>query len=261
MAGKASFETSLSWLNDTSTGQGTTATKVSSLQLNGNKETTPAHPSLGARFVPNNNGFALVQSQTADVFALRLAHTGVLVAYQMKPNPDIPKDWNVITFPIDPHYTKQGMLDGKVGGDVDVDYPNALNYSPDISYFKPIEAYGLKTQIQQQEQQLATLYAQYDVDPNQLSGGQLPDMAAPLKLDLVNTYVWTADGGQFAETINAGQLQRDRRRRLPLPRARRRQRQRRRLHLRRGAQLRTIRHVRRPPRPVGHEDDGLAEII
>ena len=202
VAGKASFETSLSWLNDTSTGQGTTATKVSSLQLTGNKETTPAHPSLGARFVPNNNGFALVQSQTADVFALRLAHTGVLVAYQMKPNPDIPKDYNVITFPIDPHYTKQGVLDGKVGGDVDVDYPNALNYNPDISYYKPIEAYGLKTQIQQQEQQLATLYAQHNVDPNQLSGGQLPDMAAPLKLDLVNNYVWTADGGQFAETTS-----------------------------------------------------------
>src|SRR5205823_876589 len=61
IAGKASFETSLSWLNDTSTGQGTTQAQVSSLQLTGSKETTPAHPSLGARFVPNNTGFALVQ--------------------------------------------------------------------------------------------------------------------------------------------------------------------------------------------------------
>ena len=116
VAGKATFETSLSWLNDTSTGQGTTQARVSSLELTGSKETTPAHPSLGARFVPNNTGFALVQSQTADVYALRLVHTGALVAYQMKPNPDIPKDYNIITFPIAPHYTKQGVLDGKVGG-------------------------------------------------------------------------------------------------------------------------------------------------
>jgi hypothetical protein len=116
VAGKATFETSLSWLNDTSTGQGTTRARVSSLELTGSKETMPAHPSVGARFVPNNTGFALVQSQTADVFALRLVHTGALVAYQMKPNPDIPKDYNIITFPINPHYTKQGVLDGKVGG-------------------------------------------------------------------------------------------------------------------------------------------------
>ena len=72
-------------------------------------------PDLGARWLPDNTGMALVQSQTADVFALRLVHTGALVAYQMRPNPDIPKDWNVLTFPIDPHYVKQGTLDGKVG--------------------------------------------------------------------------------------------------------------------------------------------------
>jgi len=199
---KANFETSLSWLNDTSTGQGTTQAQVSSLKLTGSKETTPAHPSLGARFVPNNTGFALVQSQTADVYALRLVHTGALVAYQMTPDPNIPRDYNVITFPIAPQYTKQGVLDGKVGADVDPDYPNAQNYSPDVSYFKPIEAYGLKTQIEQEQQKLATLFAQHNVDPTQLSGGQLPGLVAPIKRDLVNNYVWTADGGQFAETTS-----------------------------------------------------------
>ncbi len=201
--GKANFETSLSWLNDTTTSQGTTRTKVSALQLTGNKETTPAHQEIGARYVPNNIGFALVQSQTADVFALRLAHTGTLVAYEMMPNPDIPKDYNIITFPIDPHYTKQGVLDGKVGGFNDSDYPNAGSPSSDVSYFKPIEAYGLKAQIERQEQELSTLYAQHSVDPNQLSGGQLPDMVAPVKRDLVNNYVWTADGGQYAESTSA----------------------------------------------------------
>ena len=199
---KATFETSLSWLSSTSTAQGTTQTQVSSLELTGSKETTPSHPAVGARFVPDNTGFALVQSQTADVYALRLVHTGALVAYQMQPDPDIPKDYNIITFPIDPRYTKQGVLDGKVGLDVDPDYPNAQNYSPDLSYFKPIEAYELKTQIDQAAQELSTLFAQHNVDPNQLSGGQLPDKVAPIKRDLANNYVWTADGGQFAETTS-----------------------------------------------------------
>ena len=202
IAGKASFETSLSWLDDASTAQGTTQSRTSTLALTGNKEATAAHPAIGSRFLPNNTGFALVQSQTADVYALRLAHTGRLVAYQMSPNPDIPKDYNVITFPIDPRYTKQGVLDGKVGGDADVDYPNAGAYSPNISYFKPIEAYGLKNQIDQQEQELSTRYAQSSTDPNQLSGGVLPSLPAPVKRDLVNTYVWTADGGQFAQTTS-----------------------------------------------------------
>jgi hypothetical protein len=120
----------------------------------------------------------------------------------MMPDPNIPADYNIITFPIDPRYTKQGVLDGKVGGDPDADYPNALRYSPDISYFKPIEAYGLKTTIDRQQQELSTLFAQHSVDPNRLSGGQLPDMVPTVTRDLVNTYVWTADGGQFAETTS-----------------------------------------------------------
>jgi hypothetical protein len=197
---KANFEMSLSWLNDSAHGTGLAQNRVSGLSLTGNRELEPAYESVGTRFVPENVGFALVQSQTADVFALRLAHTGALIAYQMRPNPDIPRDWNVVTFPIDPRYTKQGVLDGKVGGEADTDYPNAKNYSPDISYFKPIEAYALKSRIQREEQELTTLFGQRSVDPNQLSGGKLPDAVLPVRQNLVNTYVWTADGGQFAET-------------------------------------------------------------
>jgi hypothetical protein len=84
-----------------------------------------------------------------DVFALRLAHNNALVSYRFLPNPDIPKDWNIISFPINPTYTKQGTLDGKVGlqgdGSVqpDPDYPNAASYGQ-WSYFKPIEAYSVK---------------------------------------------------------------------------------------------------------------------
>lgn len=184
----ASVETSASWLNDTSSGQGSTATKVSGLELTG-------HQGTGS-FVPDNVGLALVQSQTADVFALRLADTGALIAYQMRPNPDIPKDWNLITFPIAAQYTKQGTLDGKIGLTPDPDYPNALTYRPDSSYFKPIEAYQLKGRIQREQQELATLYDQYDAGPS-VTGGTLPPQASR---NLVNTYVWTAAGGHFAET-------------------------------------------------------------
>ena len=47
--------------------------------------------------MPDNTGLALVQSDTADVFALRMEHTGALVSYEMRPNPNIPKDWNILT--------------------------------------------------------------------------------------------------------------------------------------------------------------------
>jgi hypothetical protein len=197
-----SVETSLSWTASSEGGTGTTLTRVSGLDLNGRAEPVDhiAHPSLGARWLPDNIGMALVQSQTADVFALRLLHTGALVAYQMRPNPDIPKDWNVITFPINPHYVKQGSLDGKVGLEPDIDYPSALTYSADASYFKPIEAYQLKQQIERQQQQLATLYAQYDAGPGGLTAQTSSAIPAPTRRNLVNSYVWTADGGTFAET-------------------------------------------------------------
>ena len=197
---KSTFETSLSWLDTASTATGTTTTRLSTLGLNGFKETSPAHPSVGTRFVPDNTGFALVQSETADVFALRLVHTGALIAYQMRPNPDIPKDWNILTFPINAAYTKQGTLDGKVGYETDAAYPQALAYSNDLSYFKPVEAYAIKEQITREAQELATRYSQFGVDPNMFSGGASAMLPPPVHHDLVNTYVWTAAGGQFAET-------------------------------------------------------------
>jgi hypothetical protein len=111
---KATFENSLGWLDQAQNGVGNTVTRVSSLGLRGSKEdpAAPAHPVLGPRYLPDNTGFALVQSETADVFALRLGATGALISYQMRANPDIPKDWTILTFPIDPRYTKQGTLDG-----------------------------------------------------------------------------------------------------------------------------------------------------
>jgi hypothetical protein len=95
---KANFELALNWLNEASVGSGWTMGKATSLELRGLFEREAGQPELGRRFIPENVGMALVESETADVFALRLQHNNALVAYQMRPNPDIPKDWNIIHF-------------------------------------------------------------------------------------------------------------------------------------------------------------------
>ncbi|MGH7494879.1 MAG: LamG-like jellyroll fold domain-containing protein [bacterium] len=214
---KATFEHSLGWLQDASIGRGRTTTKTSKLELRGIVENINniryPYPKVGRRYVPDNVGFALVQSETADVFALRLAHNNALVSYQMRPNPDIPKDWNIISFPINPHYTKQGTLDGKVGFDTDIDYPNAMTYNPDSSYFKPIEAYSLKNRIIREEETLRAFYEQWDAgakgrrqdalhfSSKDLAEGRILNNLPNIeKRNLCNTYVWTSDGGLFAET-------------------------------------------------------------
>ncbi|MGI0494679.1 LamG-like jellyroll fold domain-containing protein [Alkalinema pantanalense CENA528] len=211
---KTSFENSLGWLEDASSGTGKTTTKASKMTLQGH--------TIDGRFSPNNVGFALVQSETADVFALRLQHNNALVSYQMRPNPDIPRDWNIITFPINAAYTKQGTLDGKVGLQADLDYPNALNYSSDSSYFKPIEAYQIKNQIQREQEQLKTEFDQFDAgglgrrqsvthfsSDDLAQGRSLDKLPQQHKRNLVNTYVWTADGGFFAESEETLDIQQE----------------------------------------------------
>jgi hypothetical protein len=197
-----STEVSTSWLASSESGQGTTLTRASSMALTGQPEppTAPQNPDIGPRWVPENQGMALVRSQTADVFALRLRATGALVAYQMRANPDIPVDWNILIFPINPRYTKQGVLDGKVGLRADLDYPAGLVQSSDASYFKPLEAYELKSRIDREQQQLATYFAQFNASPGGVSADTTAQMPAGVKRNVVNTYVWTAAGGFFAET-------------------------------------------------------------
>lgn len=210
---RAKFENSLSWLESATRSLGQTTNRSSQMTITGRVENLDqvAYPAIGRRFLPDNFGFALVESATTDVFALRLRHNNALVSYQMRPNPDIPPDRNIITFPINPSYTKQGTLDGKVGLEADPDYRNALTYSPDSSYFKPIEAYALRNQIQREEEQLKSFYEQYDAGSGARSAtptttgnfgtvADLPDPSRLYKRNLVNNYVWTADGGLFTET-------------------------------------------------------------
>src|SRR5262249_10263429 len=159
------FESDYGWPSDNSLGVGRNLSQNTSVTLSGAWE-DPAHirnPALGRRYVPENVGYALVESQTADVFALRLQHTGTLVSLRYAPNPDIPKDWNLLPFPINPQYVKQGTLDGKIGYDAtggvvtDVDYPMAATLG-EYSYYKPVEAYAIKAGIDKQEQELLDQY-------------------------------------------------------------------------------------------------------
>jgi Concanavalin A-like lectin/glucanases superfamily len=122
---------------------------------------------LGPRFVPQNVGYALVKSAVADQYAMRLATTGAVIGYQLVVNPNIPPDWNIVTFQINPYYIRQGCLDGQFGiastGQVtnDPHFP-AAGGTADASYFRVNEAYALKSKITAEEQRLANQYASYD---------------------------------------------------------------------------------------------------
>ncbi|QMU76874.1 LamG domain-containing protein [Streptacidiphilus sp. PB12-B1b] len=242
--GTVEMKYSNSWSNDTQVSQGATTTRTSSVTLAGHWEptdpTAQLNPTAGRRWAPANTGFAIVQSDTADQYALRLAHSGVLVAYRMVPNPDIPRDWNVIAFPINPRYTKQGTLDGLVGYSAqgtaatlqpfaDPSFPNAGDGGA-YSYYRPREAYAIKRRIQREEQQLQGFYESVSTDTHApdpvaaaadrvlkgmmggtgsstglTSGGSDPAAGraankSAARRNIVNTYVWTAAGGLFAET-------------------------------------------------------------
>ncbi|WP_406401958.1 LamG-like jellyroll fold domain-containing protein [Streptomyces uncialis] len=220
------------WTNETTLTQATTVDRNTTAALSGYWEdpTGIRNTVVGKRYLPENQGYALVQSETADVYALRLAHTGALVAYRMLPNPDIPKDWNIITFPINPQYTKQGTLDGAIGltdqgGKIlDEAYPTASGYG-EYSYFKPREAYAIKRRLLRERQELENFYTSVSTDTNapdptaeraakvleSLTGAPAPASPDPQQRSddsadafanrsIANTYVWTADGGFFAET-------------------------------------------------------------
>jgi hypothetical protein len=212
---KGSLEISDGMLREQQISFGKGRTQISRLKAQGAWENPNQirYPEMGRRYIPKNVGYALVKSKTADVFALRVKHPQpekrITIALSVRPNPDIPEDWNIITFPINPQYTKQGSLDGKIG--------LSPNQSPDRSYFKPIEAYALKTKIEKEQQQLTADYQNYRADKYQANNldGIGPQSEStrrwlePAQANLFNTYVWTADGGFFAETQNAMSLKQE----------------------------------------------------
>ena len=175
------MEANGAWSGGESFGSGQNISRKLSAAIGGNwdvaDKTRWANPDLPRRFIPANSGFAFVESETADIYALRLEHNGALVAFRMMPNPDIPKDTNIIPFPINNRYSKQGTLDGRIGYTstgiaLDPDYANATGYG-EYSYFKPKEAYELKKRIEREAQRLKDYYDNFNSTPagTQLLGG------------------------------------------------------------------------------------------
>lgn len=166
---------------------------------------------FGRRYIPDNVGYALVKSRVANLYVLRLKTTGSVIGMQLLPDPDIPEDFNVIMFQIEPTYTKQGTLDGKIGFFNDPKYPNADQERG--SYYRPKEAYSLIAEIEAEEAAFEAAYAE-------LNAGELgrsldsspkadvdygPDDPVEWRKErktrnMVNSYVWTADGGLYTET-------------------------------------------------------------
>lgn len=202
------YEDKHGWLEESVDTQGSSVGSVTELTLTrfvdrsrhdaGSMDADGSAPQPGeGRFRPHNTGMALVESETMDIFALRLAGSGALVSYSMMPNPDIPRDRNLIMFDIDPRYTKQGTLDGRLGNVTDDDYPQATA-GPGHSYFKPVEAYRLRTRIQEDASRATARWDQRRAR-GYVSSGVEPRVSDLARRNLVNTYVWTADGGMFAE--------------------------------------------------------------
>lgn len=165
------------------------------------------NPETGQRYIPNNMGYALVKSSTADLYAMKMQTTGAVVSYVTIPNKDIPKDWNIIMFPLNPSYIKNGTLDGMVGLVADSDYPNAI-HGVKGSYFKPVEAYALKQRIDQEKETVKAYYEQSSYSLSAYTSIDAPNGALMRdwsnkvsKRSLANTYVWTAQGGLYKQEI------------------------------------------------------------
>ncbi|MCB0636859.1 MAG: hypothetical protein KDC54_09600 [Lewinella sp.] len=200
---KNQVEVSSGTLHNSAIKSGSTRTITRALELVGSwEDTAQALNPVGRRYVPANVGYALVKSRTSDLYALKLRHSDVIIAYETLINPDIPEDWNIIMFQMNPGYTKNGTLDGKVGLENDEHYPAAD--AERGSYFKPREAYALKEEIEREREELLALYEQFDAvhkgksnDQRELLSERWKNKIA--KRSMVNTYVWTADGGLYAE--------------------------------------------------------------
>jgi hypothetical protein len=178
------------------------------------------NPDLGRRYKFANVGYALVRSGVANMYSMRMRKTGTLMGITLMPDPDIKEDYNIIMFELNPTYTKQGSLDGKIGYKNDPDFPAADQERG--SYFKPKEVNNLIKQIEAHEASILANYAQFDAgelgrrekgahfqedDPAENARTLIENnIEMPYdwekqasKRNIVNTYVWTADGGLFVE--------------------------------------------------------------
>jgi len=166
-------------------------------------------------FVPSPYGQAFVTSQTNDVYQQILLQTNTTFGFLHVPNPQIPRDLNILSFRMSSKYLRPGVLDGMVGyqynpaslasgaktwltstGQMSPVYDSNFQQGEvghDASYMRLVEAYQLKKQIDQQAFNAMALYASTYNGGN--NPGSLPNNALTPGLDFYNEYVWTARGG------------------------------------------------------------------
>jgi hypothetical protein len=176
-------------------------------------KTTVTEERFGQRmFVPSPYGQAFVTSTTVDVYQQILLQTNTTFGFIRVPDPQIPRDLNILSFRMSSRYLRPGVLDGVVGyqynparlasgattwqtttGQLSPVYDSnfsAGEVGHNASYMRVVEAYQLKKQIDQQAFNAMALYK--STYANQAS---LPDPTLTPGLDFYNEYVWTARGG------------------------------------------------------------------
>lgn len=141
------------------------------LELRGTQEPNTKFPHLGKRFIPKNVGYALVVSGLADVFITRLKRSKKMIGYQVQPVDGIPPDVNTITFLINPAYTMSGSLDGMTGTKATSD--RFFRHVPEMrsqhgslypaSYYRLQEAYDLKQQIEKEDKERESYFANFNL--------------------------------------------------------------------------------------------------
>lgn len=176
-------------------------------------KTAPTEERFGQRmFMPSPYGQAFVTSRAVDVYQAILLQTNTTFGFIRIPDPNIPRDLNVLSFRLSSKYIRPGVLDGMVGyqynsarlasgattwqtstGQLSPVYdgnsaPGEVGHS--ASYMRVVEAYQTKKQIDQNAFNTLALYqAIYDTQ------GALPDPTLTPGLDFYNEYLWSARGG------------------------------------------------------------------
>ena len=164
------LDLSYQWLNESNIVSNSALVMTDRLELRGAPEVTPKFPHYGNRFIPKNVGYALVVSALADVFITRLSRTQKMVGYEIRPVEDIPPDVNTITFLMNPAYVMNGSLDGLVGSSAAND--EFYSHVPEMraqygslypaSYFRLIEAYNLKQQIEKADKERLSYFENFN---------------------------------------------------------------------------------------------------
>ena len=222
------FMASLNSLTTASTTVGTPASKTPILanpELGGFTTSNPpaalpktpvTEERFGQRmFVPSPYGQAFVTSRTLDVYQQILLQTNTTFGFIRVPDPQIPRDLNILSFRMSSQYIRPGVLDGMIGyeynpaslasgaktwltstGQLSPVYDGNFEQGEvghNASYMRVVEAYQFKKQIDQNAFNAMALYASTYNGGN--NPGGLPNNALTPGLDFYNEYVWTARGG------------------------------------------------------------------